>query len=51
VVPANHKHIAWLIVSAAIIDAMKGLKLHYPLVKGRALTDLMKAERRLRKET
>jgi len=51
VVPANHKHIAWLIVSAAIIDAMEGLKLHYPRVKGRALTDLMKAERRLRKET
>ena len=37
VVPADHKHVAWLVVAAAIIEALEGLKLEYPKVNGKAL--------------
>jgi PPK2 family polyphosphate:nucleotide phosphotransferase len=47
VVPADHKHVAWLVVSAAIIEALEGLKLEYPKVTGKALKELKKAERAL----
>jgi PPK2 family polyphosphate:nucleotide phosphotransferase len=50
VVPADHKHVAWLVVSAAIIEALEGLKLEYPKVTGKALEKLKKAERALKAE-
>jgi PPK2 family polyphosphate:nucleotide phosphotransferase len=50
VVPADHKHVAWLVVSAAIIEALQGLKLEYPKVTGKALEKLKKAERALKAE-
>ena len=50
VVPADHKHVAWLVVSAAIIDTLEGLKLEYPKVTGKALKELKKAERALKAE-
>ncbi len=50
VVPADHKHIAWMVVSAAIIDALESLKLHYPKVTGKALKALKQAERTLKAE-
>jgi PPK2 family polyphosphate:nucleotide phosphotransferase len=50
VVPADHKHVAWLVVSAAIIEALEGLKLEYPTVSGKALKELKKVERALKAE-
>jgi PPK2 family polyphosphate:nucleotide phosphotransferase len=50
VVPADHKHVAWLVVSAAIIEALEGLKLDYPNISGKALKELKKAERALKTE-
>ena len=50
VVPADHKHVAWLVVSAAIIEALEGLNLAYPKVTGRALAELKQAERALKAE-
>src|SRR5215472_13941128 len=50
VVPADHKHVAWLVVSTAIIDTLEGLKLGYPKVTGEALKELKKAERALKAE-
>ncbi|HUI11890.1 MAG TPA: polyphosphate kinase 2 family protein [Xanthobacteraceae bacterium] len=50
VVPCDHKHVAWLVVSAAIIEALEALKLEYPVVAGKALKELKKAERLLRSE-
>ena len=50
VVPADHKHVAWLVVSAAIVEALEGLSLAYPKVTGKALAQLKKAERALKAE-
>jgi PPK2 family polyphosphate:nucleotide phosphotransferase len=50
VVPADHKHVAWLVVSAAIIDALEGLGVDFPKVEGKALAELKKVERALRAE-
>jgi polyphosphate kinase 2 (PPK2 family) len=50
VVPADHKHVAWLVVSAAIVEALEGLKLEYPKIIGKALKELKKAERALKAE-
>src|SRR5580698_1958408 len=50
VVPADHKHVSWLVVSAAIIEALDKLKLEFPKVTGKALKDLKKAERALKAE-
>jgi len=50
VVPADHKHVAWVVVSAAIVDAMERLKLDYPKLSGKALKELKKTERALRAE-
>jgi polyphosphate kinase 2 (PPK2 family) len=50
VVPADHKHVAWLVVSAAMIEALEGLKLEYPKVTGKAFERLKKAERALKAE-
>ena len=41
---------AWLVVSAAIIQALDGLKLEYPKVAGKALERLKKVERALKAE-
>jgi PPK2 family polyphosphate:nucleotide phosphotransferase len=50
VVPADHKRVTWLVVSAAIIETLEKLKLEYPKVAGQALKDLKKAERALKTE-
>jgi PPK2 family polyphosphate:nucleotide phosphotransferase len=50
VVPADHKHLAWLIVSAAIVDAVEALKPTFPKIGGKALKELKHAERALRAE-
>jgi len=48
VIPADHKHVAWLVVSAAIIEALEGLKLEFPTIKGKALAEIKSAERALK---
>jgi polyphosphate kinase 2 (PPK2 family) len=48
VIPADHKHVAWITVSAAIIEAMERLKLAYPKIEGNALKELKKIERALK---
>jgi PPK2 family polyphosphate:nucleotide phosphotransferase len=50
VVPADRKHLAWLIVSAAIVDAVEALKPTFPKIGGKALKELKQAERALRAE-
>ena len=50
VIPADHKHVAWVIVSAAIVEAIESLKPSFPKIGGQALKDLKKAERALRAE-
>ena len=50
VVPADHKHVTWLVVSAAIIEALEKLKLEYPKVTGKALKELKACERALTAE-
>ena len=37
VVPSDHKHVAWLVVAAAIIETLEALKVDFPRVQGRAL--------------
>jgi PPK2 family polyphosphate:nucleotide phosphotransferase len=50
VVPADHKHVAWVVVSAAIVDAVGKLELEYPKIEGKALKELKAAERALKAE-
>jgi PPK2 family polyphosphate:nucleotide phosphotransferase len=50
VIPADHKHVAWVVVSAAIVEALKELKPTYPKISGKALNELKKSERALRAE-
>jgi polyphosphate kinase 2 (PPK2 family) len=50
VVPADHKPIARLMVAQVMVDALSGLDLAFPEVKGKALAELKKAERALRSE-
>jgi hypothetical protein len=50
VVPTDHKHVAWAVVSAAIVDAVGKLKLDYPKIEGKALKELKAAERALKAE-
>jgi len=50
VIPADHKHVAWVTVSAAIVEAIEALKPSFPKISGEALKDLKKAERALRAE-
>jgi len=50
VVPADHKHVAWLIVSGVMVAAMRELKLDYPRIEGDALKQLKAAERALKAE-
>jgi len=48
VIPADHKHVAWLLVATAITEALAGLRLEYPKIVGKALKELKIAERALR---
>ena len=50
VVPSDHKHVTWLVVSAAFIEVLKKLKLDYPEVAGKALKELKECERMLKAE-
>jgi PPK2 family polyphosphate:nucleotide phosphotransferase len=50
VIPSDHKHIAWVIVSATIVEAIQALKPNYPKFAREALKELKKAERALRAE-
>jgi PPK2 family polyphosphate:nucleotide phosphotransferase len=50
VVPADHKHVAWIIVADAIVEALDGLKLEFPKVRGKALEELKSIEKVLRAE-
>jgi len=50
VVPSDHKHVAWLTVSAAIVEALEKLKLEYPKVTGSAFKELKAAGRALKAE-
>lgn len=50
VVPADHKHVAWVVVSAAIVDALAKLNLEYPKIEGKALKELKAVERALQAE-
>jgi PPK2 family polyphosphate:nucleotide phosphotransferase len=50
VVPADHKHVAWVVVSAAIVDALATLKLEFPKIEGKALKKLQAIERALKAE-
>jgi PPK2 family polyphosphate:nucleotide phosphotransferase len=51
VVPSDHKHITWVIVAEAIIEALDKLKLDYPKVTGKALTELKACARVLKAES
>jgi PPK2 family polyphosphate:nucleotide phosphotransferase len=51
VVPADHKHVAWLVVAEAIVEALQGIKLEYPKITGAALKELKAVEKELRSET
>jgi PPK2 family polyphosphate:nucleotide phosphotransferase len=50
VVPADHKHVAWLVVSAAIIAALEKLSPEPPKIAGEKLKELKAAEKVLRAE-
>ena len=50
VVPADHKWFSRIVVAAALVQELEGLKLDYPKVAGKALKDLRKAERALKRE-
>lgn len=50
VIPADHKHVAWILVAEAIIEALNGLKLDYPKVRGKALKELKDVEKALHAE-
>ena len=50
VVPADHKHVAWVVVSAAIVETLEELKPEYPKIEGQALEALKAAEQALKAE-
>ncbi len=50
VVPADHKAVARVVVSAAIVEGLRTLKLEYPKVEGEALKELKAAEQALMAE-
>ncbi len=50
VVPADHKHVAWLVVSAAIVEALEKLSPKPPKITGAKLKELKAAEKALRAE-
>ncbi len=50
VVPADNKWFTRLVVAAAIVDALKGLKLAYPKIDGKQKTELAVARKQLLEE-
>jgi PPK2 family polyphosphate:nucleotide phosphotransferase len=50
VIPADHKHVAWLVVAAVITEALEELHLDFPTVEGEALKKLKIVEEKLRAE-
>jgi PPK2 family polyphosphate:nucleotide phosphotransferase len=50
VVPADNKWFTRLVVVAALVDALEGLKLDYPKVEGAALKELRQAKKALLRE-
>jgi PPK2 family polyphosphate:nucleotide phosphotransferase len=50
VVPADNKWFTRLVVAAALVEALDGLKLDYPKVEGKALAELRRARAALRRE-
>jgi PPK2 family polyphosphate:nucleotide phosphotransferase len=50
VIPADHKHVAHLVVAAAITEALERLDLEFPKIEGEALEELKKVERALKAE-
>jgi len=50
VVPADQKWFTHIVVAAALVEAMDGLKLKYPKVTGKALKELEKARKALKAE-
>ncbi len=50
VVPSDHKQVAWLVVSAAIIETLEALKVDFPRVQGRALAHMKDVLRALKAE-
>lgn len=50
VVPADNKWFSRIVISAALVEALEGLKLEFPKVRGKALKELQKAKKALEKE-
>ena len=50
VVPADHKWFTRLVVAGALVRELQALKLEFPRVEGRALTELQEAGKALRAE-
>jgi hypothetical protein len=50
VVPADHKWFTRLVVAEAIVDAMKGLDLHFPAIDAAQKKTLAAAEAALRRK-
>jgi PPK2 family polyphosphate:nucleotide phosphotransferase len=50
VVPADNKWFTRLVVAAAVVDAMAGLKLHYPVISAAKRQELAAARRKLQAE-
>jgi len=50
VVPADHKWFTRLVVAAAMVEALDGLKLEYPKIEGKALDALHEARKALKAE-
>jgi hypothetical protein len=46
-VPADHKHVAWLIVAGAVIEALDGPGIKLPSVSGAKLKELKTVEKAL----
>ena len=50
VIPADHKHVVWLVVAGAIIEALESLEPKPPKISGEKLIELKAAEKALRAE-
>ena len=50
VIPADHKHVAWLVVSAVLIEALEKISPKPPKIYGEKLKELSAAEKVLRAE-
>ena len=50
VVPSDQKHVAWLVVAEAIVEALQSVRLDYPKITGNALKELKAVEKTLRAE-